>query len=66
MIVTANGKKKSVGEGVTVKDLLDQHSLAGERVVIEYNGEPLPREHFALTILRHGDSIEIAQMVGGG
>ncbi len=66
MIVVANGKEKTVASAATVKDFLDQLALAPERVVIEYNGEPLRRELFSRTHLHPGDSLEIAQMVGGG
>lgn len=66
MTIIANGKQRDVRDGATVRDFLAQHGLTGERVVIEYNGEPLGRERFAHTQLRSGDTLEIAQMVGGG
>jgi sulfur carrier protein len=64
--VTANGKARDVAAGMTVQKFVEQQGLAAERVVIEYNGEPLRRELFAATVLRSGDKLEIAQMVGGG
>ena len=64
--VVVNGKTRSMGEGATVAALLAQLGLQPMQVVIEYGGEPLPREQFAQTILRAGDRLEIAQMVGGG
>lgn len=66
IVVTANGKQRGVAAGSTVAGFLQQLDLAAERVVVEYNGEPLERKRFAQTALRAGDSIEIAQMVGGG
>ena len=66
MIVTANGKQRTVADGASIEMLLRELGLAPERVVIEHNGTPLRREKFALTALRAGDSLEIAQMVGGG
>jgi sulfur carrier protein len=66
MMVTANGKPRAVDDGETVSGLLERLGLAEDRVVIEHNGEPLEREHFSQTHLQAGDSLEIAQMVGGG
>lgn len=66
MIVTANGKRKALDDGATIKDLLDCLKLAADHVVIEYNGKPMTRELFAQTKLKQGDRLEIAQMVGGG
>ena len=36
------------------------------RGVVERNGEILPRERFAQTLLCGGDSLEIVHFVGGG
>ena len=66
MIVSANGKKRTVSEGASVSDLLSDLHLSAERVVVEHNGKPLQRERFSATKLRPGDLLEIAQMVGGG
>lgn len=62
----ANGKQRTAQSGATVRDFLRALDLAPPQVVVEYNGEPLERESYALTPLRTGDRIEIAQMVGGG
>jgi thiamine biosynthesis protein ThiS len=40
--------------------------LVPERVVVEHNGAALRRDRFGSTVLREGDRLEIAQMVGGG
>lgn len=66
MIVTANGKRREVKTGATVLDFLKQQKLAPERTVVEHNGTPLRRERFGRTVLRAGDTLEVAQMVGGG
>lgn len=66
MIVTANGKQRVVADDASIETLLRDLNLAADRVVIEHNGKPLPRERFAATVLRAGDDLEIAQMVGGG
>jgi sulfur carrier protein len=62
----ANGKPRTAPSGATVYDFLRDLDLAPPQVVVEYNGEPLARDSYSLTLLRNGDRIEIAQMVGGG
>jgi sulfur carrier protein len=66
MKVTANGKPHEISPGTTVQHFVEKRGLAAERIVVEHNGEPLRRDLFAATILRAGDKLEIAQMVGGG
>ena len=66
MIVTANGKQRTVPDGASLEMLLRELGLAPERVVIEHNGKALHRERFASTVLCAGDELEIAHMVGGG
>jgi thiamine biosynthesis protein ThiS len=64
--ILANGKRREVTAGMTVSALLAALRLTPEQVVVEYNGEPLGRGRFADTQLAHNDTLEIAQMVGGG
>ena len=66
MIVVANGKRRALADGVNIQAFLHEFGLAPELVVVEHNGAPLRRELFALTPLCDGDTLEIAQMVGGG
>jgi sulfur carrier protein len=66
MVVRANGKAKTIAEGTTLAQFLEQAGLPAERIVVEHNGEPRRRHEFAKTVLRAGDTLEIAQMVGGG
>jgi thiamine biosynthesis protein ThiS len=66
MIVTANGKQRTVPDGASINDLLSELALPAERVVVEHNGKPLRRDVFSQTKLQAGDQLEIAQMVGGG
>ena len=66
MKVVVNGKPREVRAGVTVQQFVEQQGLAPQRVLVERNGEPLRRELYGATLLRDGDKLEIAQMVGGG
>jgi sulfur carrier protein len=64
--IAANGKPHVASGGSSVAELLASFGLQPAQVVVEFNGEPLPRDRFASTRLRDGDRVEIAQMVGGG
>jgi sulfur carrier protein len=64
--VTANGKPVDLEDGATVDELLHALSLGGRWVIVERNGEPVPRASFASTALRDGDRLELVQAVAGG
>ncbi|HXW77109.1 MAG TPA: sulfur carrier protein ThiS [Candidatus Eremiobacteraceae bacterium] len=64
--IVANGKQHRTPPGGSVGDLLRAFGLAAPQVVVEHNGEPLPRDRFESTRLANGDRLEIAQVVGGG
>ncbi|MBC5824961.1 MAG: sulfur carrier protein ThiS [Candidatus Eremiobacteraeota bacterium] len=64
--IMANGRSRSARRGESVADLLMELRLAPAQVLVEYNGEPLARRLYSTTLLRQGDALEIAHMVGGG
>ena len=66
MIVVANGDEVEVAEGATVADLLEQLGLGKRLVVVERNGEPVPRAERASSVLAHGDRLELVRAVAGG
>lgn len=66
MRIVANGKDRLVPAGSSVADLLATLRLAPAQVLVERNGAPLARADFPTTLLLPGDTLEIAQMVGGG
>ena len=66
MTVTINGEKREVPEGLNVAKLLAHLELNPSRVAIERNLDILPRNRWSDTVVEHGDSYEIVQLVGGG
>ncbi len=66
MVVVANGSDVIVAEGATLADLLDQLGLSGRLIVVEHNGEPVPRREVAGTLLHAGDRLELVRAVAGG
>lgn len=62
----ANGKPTNLPDGATVDDLLRVLNLGGKWVLVERNGEPVPRRELATTALAEGDRLELVRAVAGG
>jgi len=66
MMVTINGERRDVPDGLNVVQLLDHLGMSKDRVAIERNLDILPRTAWSETRVEHSDSFEIVQFVGGG
>ncbi len=66
MRVELNGEPKELDEGATLLSLLEQLSLAPERVAVELNRDVVRRAEWPATRLSEGDRVEIVHFVGGG
>ncbi|HHW42463.1 sulfur carrier protein ThiS [Desulfofundulus thermobenzoicus] len=66
MLVVINGKKTELPDEITLADMLTQRKLNPETVLIEYNGELVPKELWPGVVLNDGDRLEILRFVGGG
>ena len=66
MTVTVNGDSVDVADGATVDDLVRQLGLGGKWVLVERNGEPVPRGELTTTPVAEGDSFELVRAVAGG
>ena len=66
MTVVVNGDPVEVPDGSTVDDLLDRLGLGGRWVIVERNGDPVPRAELATTALADGDRLELVRAVAGG
>ena len=64
--VLANGKPVDLDEGATLDDLLVSLGLGARWVVVERNGEPVPRRQTSTTVLADGDQLELVRAVAGG
>lgn len=64
--IIANGKPRDVPDGATIGELLAEIGWKPEWVVVEHNGEPLPRAGLAGVCLADGDRLEIVRAVAGG
>ncbi len=64
--LTVNGEPREIPPGSSVADLLERLGVRADAVVVERNGEIVPREAHASTPLADGDRLEIVRFVGGG
>lgn len=64
--IVANGEARAARRGASVAAFLADHGLDPDLVVVEHNGEILPRAAFEGTALEPGDRLEIVHFVGGG
>ena len=53
-------------ENQTVQSFLETKDLEPKKVVIELNGEILPREKWEKIVLKEDDCLEVISFVGGG
>lgn len=65
-MLTVNGKQTKFKESQTVQSFLETKDLEPKKVVIELNGEILPREKWKKIILKENDCLEVISFVGGG
>ncbi len=66
LVVQINGQGRDVADKVKLSELVNELSLAPERVAIELNQKVVRRDLWPTTILADGDRIEIVHFVGGG
>jgi thiazole synthase len=64
--VSLNGKPRTVKDGLSLLQLLEQLDVQPGRVVIEHNREIRRREDFEKTSVHAGDELELVYFVGGG
>ncbi len=64
--ILVNGEPRTVTEGWTVLDLLEDLEIPRDRVAIELNRSILNKERWDTTRLQGGEQLEIVHFVGGG
>lgn len=66
MEITINSQLRTVAEGTTLSQLIEQMGLDEKRLAVEYNRDILSRDQFASITLQADDTIELVNFVGGG
>ena len=65
-IISVNGEKRPIEEGLTLKSLVTQMGFLDKPVVCEVNLAILSKKDWEKTLLHEGDAVEIIGFVGGG
>ena len=64
--VVVNGKSQTVSLPCTIAELLDRAGFKTTQVVVERNGNVLPRAELPATTVEDGDRLEVIVPVAGG
>ncbi len=65
-MITVNGKELELKEPLTLEVFLTESHYNLKRVAVEMNGEIVPKNVYATTLLHNGDKLEVVSFVGGG
>lgn len=66
MNVVVNGESRTLPDGGSVQNLIDELQLGGQRLAVEVNREIVPRSRYEAHRLNEGDRVEIVHAIGGG
>ena len=66
MLITVNGEKKEVPEGLTIGGLLQFLKIQPERVAVELNLDIVKKDRYGTTPVKEGDSVEVVSFMAGG
>ena len=64
--IRLNGKNKSIEEGYTLSELIDNLNIPIKKVAIEFNKEIINKKDTKKIKLKNDDIIEIVHFIGGG
>lgn len=64
-MVRINGEETDAA-GQTVAEHIASAGYNAARIVVELNGDIVPKGRYADTVLRDGDSVEVVCFMGGG
>lgn len=64
-MVKINGKNLDA-DGKSIAQYLEAANFDTRRIVVELNGEIVPKAQYSETILKDGDCVEVVSFVGGG
>ena len=64
--IIVNGQPRTAKVGSTVADLLRELNITPKYVVVQLDGEIVPRTAFDQAALKEGCKVEVITLVGGG
>jgi sulfur carrier protein len=66
MLITVNGEKKEVPQGLMIVGLLQFLKIQPERVAVELNLDIVKKDRYNTTPVNEGDSVEVVSFMAGG
>lgn len=66
IVVQLNGEPRQLAAGLSLEEALQALGYRPQLVVVEFNGEILPRRHWGGQPVVESDVIEVVTIVGGG
>jgi sulfur carrier protein len=64
--IQVNGEPRQCGAGLTLVQVIESLGYRPQLVVVEFNGEILPRQRWAAQAVVESDVLEVVTIVGGG
>ncbi len=64
--VRLNGEERRCPAGLNLQEFLEHVGYRPQLVVVEFNGEILPRSRWLAQPVREADGLEVVTIVGGG
>ncbi|NRZ29674.1 sulfur carrier protein [Clostridium beijerinckii] len=65
-MVKVNGKEADNATRLSLEDFLISEGYLIDKIVVELNGEIMPKPQYKQTNIKDGDSLEVISFVGGG
>lgn len=66
MNITTNGQRRTIPDGTTVLELLNELGLPPAVTVVQRNDDIVERPTYGDTLITEGDVLELVRIVGGG
>ncbi len=64
--VRINGRDKTIEDKLTIEKLIANLNIPARTIIVEKNGEVIPREDYIDEVIVAGDSLELIRLTGGG
>ena len=64
--INLNGKNKSIDDGSSLNQLINNFNIPIKKVAIEFNKEIIDKKKIKKIKLKNNDIIEIVHFIGGG
>lgn len=65
-MIKVNGKEVDNANGISLDKLIIREGYSLQKIVVELNGDIIPKSQYDQINIKDGDSIEVVSFVGGG